>query len=77
MRVHLGVAKEGNMNVIASIERYVTRTYSDTGQVVATCFWTDDDGECGSTSGDPASTHMLAIKTRAEREGIGPQTETW
>lgn len=62
---------------IAAIQRYVTRKYRDTGQVVSTAFWMDEKGVYGSTSGDPDSTHMLALKTRAEREGKPVIDESW
>ena len=63
--------------MIASIERYVTRTYNDTGQVSAVCDWIDTTGKGGRTEGKPANAHMLALKTRAKREGVTLQTETW
>ncbi len=62
---------------IAAIQRYVTRKYRDTGQVVATAFWMDEKGVYGSTSGDPDGTHMLALKARAEREGAMVADESW
>lgn len=63
--------------MIATIERYVTRTYTDTGQVVATCLWIDETKKPGSTSGGPNSTHMQALKARAIRESVEAETETW
>lgn len=63
--------------MIARIERYVTRTYNDSGQAVGICDWIDTAGKGGRTEGEPTNAHMLALKARAEREGVMPQTETW
>ena len=63
--------------MIASIERYVTRTYNDTGQVSAVCDWIDTTGKGGRTEGMATNAHMLALRARAEREGLTLQTETW
>ena len=65
------------MTAIASIQRAVIRSYSDTGQIMAHVEWTDTKGRAGATSGDPASAHMQALIARAEREGLTVARETW
>lgn len=61
---------------ITRIRAAVLRTYSDSGQTKAIVDWIDERGRYGSTSGDPANGHMVALMARAEREGIVVRVET-
>lgn len=49
------------------------RRYSDSGQVTAYCLWSDGS----RTEGSPENPHILALKARAEREGLEVLQETW
>lgn len=44
--------------------------YTDNGQTIAYIEWRDDNGDTGTTSGDPNNAHMQALLARAEREGV-------
>lgn len=60
---------------IARITAAVLRTYRDSGQTKAIVDWLDERGRYGSTSGEPANPHMVALIARAEREGITVRIE--
>lgn len=65
------------MTKIASIQRVVVRSYSDTGQTMAHVEWTDTKGKAGATSGNPINSHMQALMARARHEGLTVTHETW
>lgn len=63
--------------MIAYIVRAYTRTYQDSGQILAYVEWFDTAHKFGRTVGDPMNAHMLALYARARREGVKPTVEIW
>lgn len=51
--------------------------YRDTGQKHAMVRWIDSREKIGSTSGNPDSTHMKALLSRAKREHIKIRKSTY
>ena len=62
---------------ILEMTGFVTRTYSDSGQVTAYASWRDLQGFPGITSGEPTNAHMQALKARTVREGRPVTEEAW
>ena len=54
---------------IAEVTSYDVRTFTDTGQIQASCSWVDTAGNIGHTTGQPDNEHMKALLFRAHREG--------
>lgn len=74
--------------MIARITKAYKRHYRDNGQTTIYVEWVNTRGAAGRTEGAfgpcrrcggkaHASTHMLALLARAEREGVPLTNETW
>ena len=62
---------------IAKITRIYTRTYTDSGQQTTFVEWIDGKGKAGRTEGAAGNTHMAALISRGEREGVKREGATF
>lgn len=51
------------------------RHYKDTGTNIATIRWTDQNGQPGTTKGNPINLHIAELITKAESQGITVRRE--